>query len=226
MTSPLSRQAYCASDADATSIGLQYRFERGQSTQSPIALLLHGRAGDCHVPWVFRRCFPKDFHVLSLQAPYPDPIGGFSWWPEYASAYKERSLSISIAEHALDAFDKLLDYEGLEPSHCMALGFSQGAALLSCILQIYPEVFSKLALLAGLCIPLDILPKTPQTCPSRRTSLLWIHGRDDDVIPVSQAHEGSELLRSYGFALEFLEEQGLGHKVGIQGMRRLKDYFA
>jgi predicted esterase len=52
------------------------------------------------------------------------------------------------------------------------------------------------------------------------------HGTADEVLSVEKARKGVERLRSYGLPVTYVEEEGVGHKLGIQGMRALKEWFA
>src|SRR5262245_26898267 len=61
-------------------LGIQFKYELGPDPGAPLFILVHGRAGNFDLMWTFRRCLPEGVHIFALQAPIPDPIGGYSWW--------------------------------------------------------------------------------------------------------------------------------------------------
>ncbi len=75
-----------ASEREIEETGLSHRVylpegagEGGQ--RHPVVLMVHGRAGNESVMWVFSKALEgiKPI-VVSPQAPLVDPIGGYSWW--------------------------------------------------------------------------------------------------------------------------------------------------
>ena len=53
---------------------------RLRDASAPLLYMVHGRAGNIEVMWAFRRTAPETFSLLSVEAPQPDPVGGYSWW--------------------------------------------------------------------------------------------------------------------------------------------------
>jgi predicted esterase len=52
------------------------------------------------------------------------------------------------------------------------------------------------------------------------------HGTTDEVLSIEKARKGVNRLRSIGLTVTFVEEEGVGHKVGVQGMRALKEWVS
>ncbi|RIL09899.1 MAG: hypothetical protein DCC75_05520, partial [Proteobacteria bacterium] len=178
--------------------------------------------GDSKVMWTFRRSIPSSYSIVSVQAPTPDPIGGFSWWlvneaQRGASSQKGMAESACNASMVISSFyEKFCSLHMLSPSKSLALGFSQGAGLLSVLAQTHPRLFQKIGLLAGFVVALD---KT--SVPSHSKPDIFIaHGIKDTHISIQQAYNGRNFLEKNGYQVLFFEE-GVGHKVGSQGMRQL-----
>lgn len=200
--------------------GLQYRISRMNDPRAPLCLMLHGRSGDLSSMTIFNRCLPPIFNRIYVQAPLPDPDGGFSWW----TASDERSFADKAkpaAEALRDFLFQALRSHQLFPACQMAIGFSQGAAVLSYLAQKHPGLFDSLALLSGFVVRLS--PEENQRiCGGRQKAKLFMaHGAGDDTIPVQRARDDVQHLRALGYEVAYLEENA-GHKAGIEAIRALK----
>ncbi len=195
---------------------LVHTFRAGSDTQAPLALLVHGRAGNVSVMSTFSRSLPPDWGLVFVQAPFTDSIGGFSWWDiqKPTIKYEQQSSSVTLLTSFLSDF---LIAQQLAPRFMVAIGFSQGAAMISILAQSYPEQFKALALLSGFIIPQQVRSDVI------KPHILVIHGTNDDIISLDKVTEGIEHLRSQGYEVT-LQTEDVGHKVGIQGMRLLKDW--
>lgn len=163
----------------------------------------------------FRRCLPEECNLLTLQAPHPDRLGGFSWWDiETADVQQQINLAFtqinSFITHALE------HYRFINPTR-LAFGFSQGAGLLSLLAQREPSRLSAIALLAGFVINAG----TPPPAASKLPAIFMAHGTQDPTVSIDQARAGSSLLISLGYNVQMVED-AVAHKVGTQGMRQLK----
>src|SRR6056300_1194110 len=61
-------------------VGLRFAFRPGARSNSPVVLLIHGRAGNRDVMWAFQRTIPAGCAIVSFEAFNADRIGGYSWW--------------------------------------------------------------------------------------------------------------------------------------------------
>lgn len=194
---------------------LNHSYVLGSSPDSGLALFVHGRAGKLDVMWTFRRVVPEGFSIISVEAPIPDPIGGFSWWnvkETKEDQAKQREESFLLLNGFISG---AANYYGLNPIKRLAYGFSQGAALLSICMQRDPSDFDGVGLLAGFVF------REPKIEGNLRPSVFIGHGTQDETVPIDKAKEGASYLKENGFPVEFHEEP-VGHKVGSQTVRALK----
>ncbi len=186
-------------------------------------LFVHGRAGNYNVMSAFSSLIPKNVSIVSVQAPYQttaeDLIGtnvssGFSWW-----SGRVREKADQVQQQEIDKSLALLEQfcEECSPKPRFAAGFSQGAAMLSMLIQKRPDLLERCALLAGFVIPLE-----GQSKPT--TKVLMTNGSKDEIISVDWARAGAEVLKTKGFDLTYIETDA-GHKVGAQAMGPLKNWF-
>lgn len=197
---------------------LIYNVRDGANSASPIVFLVHGRAGNISVMSTFDRSVPNDWHRVYLQAPFVDPIGGFSWWDINDSERRDQQRSDSQA--MLSEF--VLGYSKrhhLQPQRLLAFGFSQGAAILSSVVQRFPDALQGVAFLSGFIFIEEI--GVHRSLPR----VFIAHGSEDTVVPPAKIEKGIEHLRAQGYPIEYVTE-AVGHKVGIQGMRALKDWVS
>ncbi len=204
--------------AEEQTIGLSFLYRPGANRTAPLIVLVHGRAGDRSVMWMFERSVPEDCHVLAFQAFLQDPIGGWSWWDMSTPDLKREAIFYAAGRftRALEAFIVMYD---LEPTHVVAMGFSQGSMLLSSVALRDLFQFAGIAVLAGFVL----LPTEPTNL--RKNPMVFVaHGSLDDRVPVVKAREGVAALQKLGIEVQYVEED-VGHKVGIAGTRALKGWL-
>jgi len=195
--------------------GLHCRARISDKRDAPVVFLVHGRAGNFEVMWAFRRCIPDSFHIIAPQAFLDDPIGGYSWWP--INDGRNRAEILEAAQKLKAFIPASLSHYGILPQTSLAFGFSQGAGLLSVLLQDDPNLFAGIALLAGFVIQTDNTVRNP------KTSIFVAHGSKDATVSIDKARQGATYLTGLGFAVEFHEDE-VDHKVGATGMRKLKEW--
>jgi phospholipase/carboxylesterase len=203
-------------------VGLPFTLRQAEDQSAPLFLLLHGRAGNRDVMWLFERALPKEATILSFQAPQIDPIGGFSWW-DIATPGSSLRFAPTACALVADSFSRFLKHFRLSPQKTIALGFSQGAALLSVGAQLGTLPFDGFGLLAGFVVPVD-QTEAKGGSEVRKVPVLIAHGTKDEVVPVEKAQEGRDALLAQGFPVTYVEDE-VGHKVGVGAIRELTGWF-
>jgi phospholipase/carboxylesterase len=201
-------------------VGLTFIHRLCGDPAAPLIVLVHGRAGSAQVMWAFDRTLPERANVVSFQAFLPDVLGGFSWWD--MTSDKPLEPAIMLARDKLHfALERYVELFSLHPSKILAAGFSQGSVLLSA------AVVTGVVRLDGLAILAGFVSKVGERgLIQGRPDVFVAHGTADEVLSVEKARTGVERLRSYGLPVTYIEEDGVGHKLGIQGMRGLKEWMA
>ncbi len=201
-------------------VGLTFIHRLCGDPSAPLIVLVHGRAGTAQVMWAFDRTLPERANVVSFQAFLPDALGGFSWWDMTSDKPLEPAIMVARDRFHF-ALERYVELFSLHPSKVVAAGFSQGSVLLSAAMLTGVVRLDGLAILAGFVSKVGE-PRLMQGTPE----VFVAHGTVDEVLPVEKARKGVERLRSYGLQVTYLEEEGVGHKLGIQGMRGLKEWMA
>lgn len=201
-------------------VGLSFIHRLCDDPAAPLIILVHGRAGSAQVMWAFERTLPERANVVSFQAFLPDVLGGFSWWDMISD--KPLESAIMVARDRLHfALERYIEFFSLRPRVTVAAGFSQGSALLSAAMLTGVICLDGLGILAGF-----VSNVSEQPTIQGRPKVFVAHGTADEVLTVEKAREGVERLRSYGLSVTYIEEEGVGHKLGIQGMKGLKEWMA
>jgi len=190
--------------------------------------------------WTFTTVLGKEKPlVVAPQALEPDVKGGWSWWNvEDAKNANAKNLSVADGIKKLTpAFDALERFVhslpgcyNADPQRIYAFGFSQGAALVSGLSLRNPKLFRGVAMLAGF-LPRVIIEAQDFVNPAireRETTLppyFIAHGTLDQVLPIEKANFAKSALENFGARVTFHQEE-VGHKVGSNGMKALKEWFA
>lgn len=188
------------------------------SPQAPLAILVHGRAGDMGVMSIFRNQFPKGWSFLLPQAPLADSLGGWSWWQFDAPRDQIVELADRQVEHFEQWLGRILRERCLTPRRIVGIGFSQGAALLSRVSITRSGLLQGVGLLAGFVVRSS---DDQELIGSALPRVFMAHGRRDETIPVEVAERGAAYLADLGFTVE-LHLDDTGHKIGSTGMRELR----
>ena len=213
----MSLAPHVATDDAVATLGLRHKV-RITDPSKPLIVLVHGRAGNFDVMWTFRRAVPDDYSVLLPQAPLDDPIGGYSWWQVGEKGKREDSPAQGAAA-ALQLFiERALSYYKLTPPNILGAGFSQGAALVSVLLQKPENPFIGAALLAGFVL------KQEAPVRGKTQSILVLHGINDDIVPIEMAHLGATFLEELGYPVQFIQDP-VGHKIGTGAVRALTSWI-
>ena len=229
-------------------LGLKFRVldKNPEEDHRPLVLLVHGRAGDSKVMWIFAKAFASATPLIIAPQGEIDDFGdrtpdepGFSWWPIHAqpaltadSATKAARLNeVEQALLKLKSFiDKLPQLFKFDLNCIYAAGFSQGGAVVGSLSLFYPDLFRGVAILGGF-IPYAIVNDSKLVAPSIRdhsspisTPYFFFHGSEDKALPLSRNEESRKWLTDHGATVSFSSDN-VGHKVSSAGIRALTSWF-
>lgn len=146
---------------------------------------------------------------------------GFGW-ADHTAADGTSFAQFAPAAHALM---KLLESQaaeaGISDTPMILVGFSQGAALALALAALYPARISRLALLAGF-LPQQMVPDLTQNFSEKYTYVA--HGRNDQSIPIQEAHRLVAYLESAGAMVTYCESN-TGHKLSASCFKGLAEFL-
>ena len=196
--------------------GLIHRFWSADSYPSPpTLLLLHGRAGNEDVPWVFARSAPQGTRLIAPRAPFADALGGFSWTKREEDAIPTLPQFAEGVDHLHQFIEALPQLYGVDLSRLWLLGFSQGAALAFAYQLRYPQFVRGISALVGFVAQDGDDYTALRDCP-----IYMAVGRQDETIPLALSRQSGQRLIQAGAKLDYREYE-TGHKLNGQGMKDL-----
>jgi len=200
-------------------LSLHYTRRLSEDLQSPVVFLLHGRGGTAHSMGPFLKIVPSNFSVISPEGRFPDTeLGGKSWWKPGESTPFDK---MERAKELLAFCQEAIDYHRLRPSHIIAMGFSQGAGLLSLAASLDTSPLSGIAFLSGY----QERGNRGEALEIKRNCRFFIyHGSRDKILQPEPMRRLASELKGKGFDIVYQEED-LGHKVGVKTMHKLSEWL-
>ena len=201
---------------------------RQSAAQSPrLMLLIHGLTGDENSMWLFAHNLSTEYWMVAPRAPHASGMeqGGYSWRPPDSETEDRPRLEQlrASAEALIRLVDEYVTSVGLNPDVFDVMGFSQGAAMASLLAFLYPQRIRKVGILAGF-IP-DGLEELVTKRPLEGKPFFVAHGTKDETVTLARARASIEILEQAGAQVTYCEDE-VGHKVSVNCLRALKDFFA
>jgi phospholipase/carboxylesterase len=199
---------------------------REATTQPPrLMLLIHGLTGDENSMWVFARDLPTHYWMVAPRAPHTAEPGGFSWRPPPFETMDGPTLDQlkQSAEGLIRLVDAYSASAGIDASTFDVMGFSQGAAMSNVLAFLYPQRIGKTGILAGF-IPHGLEELVSQR-PLEGRQFFVAHGTKDERVTVERARTSITLLEQAGAQVTYCEDD-VAHKVSLNCLRALKEFFA
>jgi len=201
---------------------IRYRLPAGAGPH-PVVWLLHGWKGDQDSMWVFAHQIPEHYLVIAPRAIYPEPGGGFSWYPLRTPGWP--SLEV-FTPAVFELYNLMENWPLTAPwgdfSQIRLAGFSQGAALAYAFTLQFPTQVTAVAGLAGF-LPVGV--ENSVTPDSLKALKVYIsHGTTDQIVPINLAHETVRFFETAGAEVTFCEAN-VGHKLDRNCMRNLEVFF-
>lgn len=205
--------------------GWTLRVRESQHSTPRLLLMIHGVTGDENSMWVFARDMPAHYWILAPRAPYTAEPGGYSWRPPQfenmdGPGLERLKKSAEALIHLVDAYSASV---GIDSSLFDVMGFSQGAAMSSMLAFLYPHRISKAGILSGF-VP-NALEELVSQRPLEGKPIFVAHGAKDETVTVDRARASMALLRQAGARVTYCEDN-VGHKVGVNCLRKLKEFLS
>ena len=190
----------------------------------PLIVLMHGFGANMYdLASLATAIDPTGYVYAFPNAPYQlMGLGGFSWAANRPGAVEPPGPVLSMEER-LEAFtDDVTKMTGATAGNIVLGGFSQGAGLSLRHGLVRPETFAGLIVLSGFFRDADeVRPKLPA---DRSQPIFIVHGRQDQMVPIEQAHENRRFLEEMGYALEY-HEYDMQHGISPEVIRDLQPWL-
>lgn len=185
----------------------------------PTVVMIHGRAGNEDVMWVFARAMPPNWLLVAPRAIEPDPDGGYSWHPRQPGEWPALTQFDEAVSAVFQFIHTLPNLYHADLNHIYLMGFSQGTATAYATALKHPGLVKGIAGLVG------FMPTHTQAQLSlHNLPVLMMAGKQDPTIPYTVSLQCAAALRSFTADLTY-HEYDTGHKLNAQGMKDLKSWF-
>ena len=195
--------------------------------QAPrLLILIHGITGDENSMWVFARDLPPHYYwIVAPRAPYPASPYGYSWRLRQHENLDQPSLDVlaSAAEELISLIEAYSLSAGIDASTFDVMGFSQGAVMSNALAFLYPHRIRKVGILAGF-VPGGLDELITQR-PLQGKPFFVAHGTKDETVTIDRARASIALLEQAGAQVTYCEDE-VGHKVSVNCLKALKEFFA
>lgn len=177
-----------------------------------VAVLLHGRGSHRGDLQALRPLLPRDWVLLTPQAPHPGHPWGYGpgWaWYRYLAEDRLAEAGLEASLIALDAYlAELPAILRLQPGRVILGGFSQGGTVSLTHALTRPGTVDATLVFSG------FLPSTPPVTDDALaavpTPIFWGHGTRDPNIPFALAERGRSRLLAVGADLA-CHDYDIGH---------------
>jgi len=189
-----------------------------------LLLLIHGWTGDENSMWIFTKGLPPDYWMVAPRAPYSVQPSGYSWRPPQPDIFGRPSLKAlkPAADELISFVDAYSSTVRVDAEQFDVMGFSQGAAMSNVLALLYPHRIRKVGILSGF-VPSG-LEEALAARPLEGKPFFVSHGTRDELVPIERAQASIEALKQAGAQVTYCEDE-VGHKVGANCSRALKEFF-
>lgn len=202
-----------------------------RKTDSPKALiiLLHGLGSDESDIFGIANYLPKDWYVVSLRATFVRG-GGFMWYNvlHTATGPKVSSDQIKISRNKIAEFIKEFKIKNqIQNIPVFLLGFSQGTIMSLDLALTHPELISGFVGIAGRLLNDTVLDiNNRQIDKIKNLKILWLHGKQDQVISINEGRKVIEYLQGLGLKDLVFKEYETVHTISQEEIHALQIWLS
>ena len=182
-------------------------------------VMLHGMTGTSEkMQPLAESLAPNGWNVICPQAEIEHPTrGGFAWW--LRAEDPTLPLDSESQTQVEDSMQRVI--REIPNGPVIIGGFSQGGAIASALLETdFHERIVGLVLIGTKTVRPDFLTESLPFLKPRE--VVWMHGRNDHLVPLEVAIEHAEIYESAGWPVTRLEHEK-GHMVNLNQLDELKN---
>lgn len=193
----------------------------------PLVVMLHGFGASMYDLASLAPVLDRTGYVYAFpNAPYAVNLGfggtGYSWSSDRPGVQVDASETRSVEQLLDGTLAELIGATGAQPGGIALGGFSQGAGLTLRHGLLRPDTFSALVVLSGFFRDADhVRPLLPA---ARTQPIFLVHGRDDAMIPLAQAHETRSFLETEGYPVAY-HEYDMPHTITDEVLSDLRPWL-
>lgn len=193
------------------------------NVKEPIYCLIHGWSGNEHSMSIFLPSLRQFSYSIFPRATFKIADNQYGWIEKEGNSKETFADYKKVASVLFQSLKELLKVSVKETTSnkINLIGFSQGAAISVVLGILFPNYFSKIALIAG------YLPNNAPAIEKNKLENLDFyiaHGIRDQIVKFDKAIELQNYLENAGAQTQFCEED-LEHKIGKNCLKNLEAFF-
>lgn len=193
-----------------------------------LLVLMHGVGSHAQDLFALAQHVPPQYHVLSLQAPYPMGPHAFAWFmfsvnpdgSRHIDAAQEQHSRALVAQTVAAASAQL----GIPAERVIVGGFSQGGIMSLSLLLTQPQLLQGICVWHSRLLP-EVLPQQVAADQLQGREVWLSHGTVDQVIPLGSAHAICRHLETLPVDLVY-REYPCAHSIHPQELRDSMQWLA
>ncbi|MHC5309933.1 alpha/beta hydrolase [Myroides sp. LJL116] len=212
-----------------TSLSIPYLVQKPEviKDENPLILLLHGYGSNEQDLFSFAQELPKEYFIVSAQAPYPVPPYGHAWYAIHfdqdANKFSDDQQAITSRDLIAQFIEELCIKYPIDKKRVNLVGFSQGAILSYAVGLSYPEKVKNIVALSGY-FNANIIKSGFENNDFSRLKVFASHGSVDQVIPVQWAQQTPAILEKLNIFHQY-KEYPVGHGVHPMNFQDFKEFL-
>jgi predicted esterase len=182
--------------------------------------MIHGWGQNENSLWEFTDGIPGDYRMVAPRGSFFKAEGEYGWRPTILGRRSRLEENLQPANDLVTRIDAWASASSVDASHFSVLGFSQGAAMVYVLANLFPRRLVRAVVLSG--YPprgLDL-----SVVPLKDIPFLVSHGRQDDIIAFEEGQKALPMLAAAGARVTWIEED-VAHKVGPKIREAIPDFL-
>ncbi len=200
---------------------------QNEAEKSPLILMLHGYGSNKEDLFSFANELPKEYIIISVEAPLSLGFGGNAWYSiDFNAAgdkFSNTDEGIASRNKISNFIDEAIENYPIDEQNISLLGFSQGCILSFALALSEPQKIKNVIGLSGY-IDLKLVEGDYKTRDFSHLGVYNSHGSVDQVIPVDWARNNQHILKE--LSIDFIyEEFPVGHGVSPHNFHSFKNWL-
>ena len=197
-----------------------------KTNKPPLIILLHGLGSNEKDLFGLADYLPENFLIVSPRAPLTISEGSYKWY----DLKFQNGKPVSNPEEAensrkaiIDFIDQLKKELQINPDEVYLCGFSQGCIMSFSVALTAPEKVKGVIGLSGRILE-EVKSKAVEKSRLEKLKILLVHGTDDQVLPLYNAHESSKYLNSLGLKYDY-KEFNMAHTINAETIQLINQWL-
>jgi phospholipase/carboxylesterase len=185
-----------------------------------LLVMIHGWGQNENSLWELKDGLPQDYWIVAPRGSYFKAEGEYGWRPTIIGRRSRLEENLGPATELVARIDAWAGEIGVDASQFSVMGFSQGAALVYVLANLFPKRLTRAVVLSG------YPPRGLDLSDTRLKDIPFLvsHGTRDDIIDIEEARRALPMLGEAGARVTWIEED-VAHTPGPITLQTISDFL-